>query len=290
MLQLNGSVDLANNYSLSIILPSIRTHLLDSWYDSAAAACRDHTFQVIITSPFEISNHLRKASNVVYLHSYSNPSVVTQEAILASEGELIFLTTDDGYFMDDCLSMAISAWQKHCSTKDIVNMRYREGQNYGGGPMPDAYWYPWSHPPLQLPGVKRSWFIAPQFMMSRNYFFDLGGIDCVFEYSNYGIHDMTFRAQAQGARIFQSPKEVLCANHFPDDTVDHKPIYDAQTFYDLPIFQKIYSDPDAAIKRGNIDYNNWKQYNKIWERRFDPNNLPKTYEEMMAQKNGKHKV
>lgn len=277
-------------YDLSIVVPSIRTHLLEDWYKSAEAACANHSWELVLTSPFEPPASIVNRENVIFFPDYANPSAVSQKAFLRAHGKLIFLTTDDGYFMDNCLDMAVDSWLSINDDKIITNMRYREGENYGGGPMPDAYWYPWSHGPLQLPGVKRSWFIAPQFMMSRQALLDLGGIDCQFEYSNYGIHDMTFRAQAQGFRIFQSPKEVLCANHFPDDTVDHKPIYEAQTFYDLPIFQKMYSDPDAAFKRGNIDLYNWRNYDKIWERRFDPHNLPKTYEEMMAQKNGKHKI
>ena len=92
-----------------------------------------------------------------------------------------------------------------------------------------------------------------------------------------------FRVQADGGRLYDSQTDATTCNHYVDKTGDHAPIYDAQTFFDKPQFDEIYSVPNAANKRIKIPLDNWKQQPDVWERRFKKNDegeLPESYEEL----------
>ena len=117
--------------------------------------------------------------------------------------------------------------------------------------------------------------------MKLDYFKELGGWDCRYEYVNHSLHDLMFRVQADGGRLYDSQTDATTCNHFVDKTGDHAPIYDAQTFHDKPKFDAIYSVPNAAANRIKIDLNNWEQQPEVWDRRFekdDSGNLPESYE------------
>ena len=45
-------------YDLSIIVPTIRTHLLKDLYQSFCDSCNTHTFEVIFVGPFDIPESL----------------------------------------------------------------------------------------------------------------------------------------------------------------------------------------------------------------------------------------
>lgn len=264
-----------------MILPSIRPHFLPRFVESFSAACTKYDWEILVGSPFDLPP---LDSRVKLLKSYRNPSAVTQLLVAEAKKDLIFITTDDGYIMDHSIDICIDQWNRHhLSTRKqsiITCMRYREGNETQ--PMPDYYWYAWAHAPLMLPGIKKDWKLAPQLMMSRYWYNLLGGIDCQFEYSNYGIHDLVFRNQWLGKDIIISEVEVLNASHMPGESGDHKPIHNCQTYFDEPKFKEIYSQPDAAANRWQIPYDNWKQTEEVWSRRFkEP--LPTTYDEMLKQ-------
>ena len=81
-----------------------------------------------------------------------------------------------------------------------------------------------------------------------------------------------FRVQADGGTLYDSKLDATTCNHFLGKTVDHAPIFDAQTFFDKPIFDAMYSTPEAATSRVHLDLDNWKNSPEIWERRFKTKN------------------
>ena len=118
--------------------------------------------------------------------------------------------------------------------------------------------------------------------MKRDTYITHGGIDCQFEYSNHGIHDLMFRLQDAGGKVHHSLPEGLNCNHFMGRSGDHAPIHDAQTQHDSPLFKSIYTDPAAAKNRRMLRLDNWENEDEIWGRR-DYNEGASTYEDFLSE-------
>jgi len=262
---------------VSLLLPSIRTHKLRDFYFSAAAACKLHEWEIVVVSPFPIPENLEGLKNLKWLVDYGNPTRCTQLGARLCEGEYIYNCVDDGYFSDGCIDQGLKQI-KELGPKDIVNMRYRESECGNGPPMPLLYWNA-HRAGLGYPGVHPGWKIALHFLMKTSYYKALGGVDCQFEYMNHASHDLMFRAQHDGAGIFNSHCEGLVCTHFPNTTKDHAPIHHAQLDHDEPLFRKMYFDPGCPANRVNIDFDNWRSSDAVWHRRF-PHGRVDSYKEL----------
>lgn len=272
---------------ISIILPSIRPQNLIKFYSSLEKACQKHSFELIIASPYLIPNELLINPNIKFLHTYSTTTVAFQKACLIAQGEFVFNTSDDGLLLDNCLDEAYDFFQKNCSPIDRINMIYVEGvlndetleiinddilkstiEN-----MSSRYWNAHFHDDLScLAGIQSDWKLCIQFFMKLEYFKKLGGFDCQFEFNNHAIHDLSFRAQAGGSKVYNSEKPVYYGSHLPGTIKDHAPVHHAQINSDIHKFAKMYQEKDIAFKRIIIDYDNWKNQPDVWYRRF-PNEL-----------------
>ena len=268
---------------LSILVPGIRPHKWNELYKSTKIACTKYDYEIVFIGPFDPPDGLLQNNNIKYFKDYSSVPVCMQKATLECEGKLIFHTVDDGTLEKHSVDMAIDYYNKFCSEKDIVNMRYREGRDKKGDFKPLDYWKAWYHGDLRLRGIDTSWAISLQPMLSLQYFKEMGGFDCRFEYSNHCHHDFMFRTQMNGGKIINSPIEVCNADHFPGDMGDHAPITLAQHQHDDPKFFELYGYK-KPLERVKIDYNNWKNCPTVWKIRFNQEELPKTYEEMLEKK------
>lgn len=265
---------------LSILVPGIRPHNWIDLYESTKIACTKYDYEIVFTGPFDPPAQLLENNNVKYFKDYSSVPVCMQKATLECEGKLIFHTVDDGTLAKNSIDMAIDYYNKFCSKKDVINMRYKEGQEKKGNSMPMSYWKAWTHGDLRLRGIDRDWAISLQPMFSSQYFKDLGGFDCQFEYSNHCHHDFIFRVQMDGGKIINSPIESCNADHFPGISGDHEPICIAQHQYDDPKFFELYGSK-MPVDRVKIDYDNWKSCPSVWKIRFNKQKIPETYEEML---------
>ena len=152
----------------------------------------------------------------------------------------------------------------------------------GGNKMDKSYWQVSTFPDFRFPGIDQSWRIANQCIMDKNYFIELGGLDCVnFEYIDKPIHDFMFRLQKDGGQIHMAPEHCCIATWMPGTTGDHAPIHHAQISHDTPIFNAMYSKEETYGKRIRIEYDNWKDSPEVWERRFSKG-IPSSYEELCA--------
>jgi hypothetical protein len=52
---------------VSVILPTIRVHLLEAWYESLVLACPSHTFEVVCCGPFEPPPSILQLPNFTFL-------------------------------------------------------------------------------------------------------------------------------------------------------------------------------------------------------------------------------
>jgi len=264
---------------LSIVVPAIRVPKWPKFYESIEKSCKNYAWELILVSPFDLPEELKSKTNIKLIKDYGHPTRCLQLGLFEAEGALFFHTTDDALCYEDAIDEAIDFFMKNCNYKDVVNMRYKEGANYSGVTMQEGYWNAWFHGPLQLSGIPIDYKISLHHMLKTDYVIELGGYDCLFEHANFCLHDMMFRLQYDGGRIFDSPKEITTCDHYIGKTVDHGAIYDSHMENDQPLFTKMYSDPDVLKNRVKIDINNWASQSAVWTRRFKT--IPKSYEDVL---------
>jgi len=273
-----------HKYDISVLMPAIRTHQWLAMYGSLYNSCKKYTWELVLVSPFDLPDYMQHFDNIKLIKDYGCPSRCAQMGTYACEGRMMYHCVDDAFFLPDSIDIAMDYYNRECTRKDVINMRYREGANYSGPTLPMAFWTAWFHDELRLPGIPQHYKISCHHLMDFEYFRELGGWDCRFEYINHGLHDLMFRVQADGGVLYDSPTDATTVNHFVDKTGDHGPIYDAQTFFDKPQFDEMYSTSlNSAAERIHIELDNWKQCPEVWERRFEKKDgkLPTTYDQIL---------
>jgi hypothetical protein len=265
-------------YDISVFMPSIRTHKLESWYKSLELSCSRHSFEVVIAGPFEIPDSLAHRKNVKFVKTYSHPTKAAQLAAELCEGELVYHTTDDVLFypssIDDSIDELYSRNQPHA----VMSMRYIEGKGHSNNvTYPPEYWsmknfcqdcYFMSVPP--------DWRCNAQFMMRLDTFKYFGGFDCRFEYLTHAAGDLLLRMQAVGCTVYDSPNNVTNADWYEGTSVDHEPIHHAQLSHDVPLFFQTWANENS---RRRVDFLNYKNYPDVWDRRFR-DAQPQSYDEL----------
>ena len=83
---------------LSVFLPTIRTHLLEKWYETLCESCNSHDFEVIFCGPFDIPTTVSEHKNVKFIKDFGNPTRAAQIAAINCEGDYLYHTTDDVVF------------------------------------------------------------------------------------------------------------------------------------------------------------------------------------------------
>lgn len=262
-------------YDLGILIPAIRTYRWEPLYESLKIACKDNSFQVVFVSPFDLPSFFDDIENVKLIKEYGSVSRAIQKGMLEVDSNLVFSTVDDCIFMEDSLDCGIEQYKDECGYKDVMNMRYSEN----GDIQPKEYYAAWYNDTLRLPGISEDWQVAPQFIMNRNYFIELGGFDCRWEYSNEPQNDLMFRLQKDGGTIKHSDVYACVADWYQGEAGDHETIHMAQILHDYPILREIYMQKNDRI---HIDYDNWKNTPEVWERRF--HEKYETYEEMVEKR------
>lgn len=268
-------------YDVSVIMPAIRVPKWDSLYDSIEKSCKNFKFELILCGPFELTEKLSKLTNVKHIKDYGSPSRCAQIAANNASGRLIAHCVDDALFVEDALDLSIDFYNKNCTNKDVVNLRYTEGMNYSGNELPIDYWRAWHHPPLRINTIPQNYRLALHHLIDRKYFIEVGGYDCKFEYQNFNLHDLIFRIQYLGGNVYDSPITVTNCDFYPKGIVDHKPIEEAYEQNDYPLFVNLYSRENALkLRTSEVLFNNYLTTQVIWNRRFK-NNLPETYDDIV---------
>ena len=267
-------------YDVSLVIPAIRTHLWERMYGSIEKSCKEHSFELILISPFDLPPALEDRDNIKLIKDYGCPTRAAQIGSLHCESKLLYHCVDDAIFRPNAIDIAIDFYNNNCSYKDAVNMRYREGCDYAGDELALSYWRAHTHGDLRLRGIDPEWKISLHHLLDLEYFREIGGWDCQFEYLNHALHDIMFRIQADGGKVFNSPIEITSCDWMPGESGDHAPIHNAQIFHDEPLFRRMYGVPGIAKSRTKIDINNWKKADEVWNRRFGEK-LPESYESLM---------
>jgi GT2 family glycosyltransferase len=255
------------NYKLSICLPAHRTFLWERLYHSIQQSVgEDYSWELVMVGPNEPPPFFADKANFKFFKDYGSPSRAFQISIMLAEGELVTWASDDGFYTKDSLKLCIEKHEKeNLGHKDIVIVRHVEGRNHGGHQEPNDFWRAWHHPPLRLSGIPQDFYIILNGMMKLDYLRDLGGFDCIYENYNMNLHDLAFRAQRAGSKMYFSPTTCLNCDWNPNEG-DHVPITSAHNEHDMPLFTKLMSEPQED--RIKIDIFNWTKSAPVWKRRF----------------------
>jgi len=268
-------------YDISFFFPAIRTNLWENVYESLKKSCKKYNWELVFCGPFDLPDSLKEVENVKYIHETGNVSRAVQAGILQTNGKLIYIGNDDCTFRENMLDIALAAYNKRAHPVDIMQCTYVEGNT----PQPNIYWTTQFHATFKpLAGVDQSWLLATEPILHRDYFLELGGFDCNWEYMDMATHDFMFRAQKNGSKIIYSPAYVSDMTWWPDHQGDHGPIHDAMVLHDMNLFKEVWLHKNDRLK---IDYNNWKSAPAVWKRRF-PSEVYESYEALWKGENYTH--
>jgi len=268
--------------NISIIVPTIRPNLWERFYNSILNSCKKHDWELIFVGPFSNQYILEKDSRIKFIKSYSNPTTCFQIGIEKAKNSLLYFTSDDSVLYPDALDICAYDFNRFCAPVDALNVRYREGKDFGQYEFPLAYWIAGSYPGVYgQKFVNKNWSLAIQTICDREFFIKFGGFDCQFQFSNHAHADFSFRLQNFGGKVYHSRCEIANLTHIEGDTGDHAPVRSAQEIDDANLFNEIWNN---VSNRKFIDFNNYLEFkDKIWSKRFKKEY--NSYEELCKEEN-----
>ncbi len=257
-------------YDLSIILPSIRTELLETFYSSISASVGDYRYELIVVGPYNLPTSLQGTSNVKYIKDFGSPSRCLQMGTLLAEGEYMTWASDDGTYTPNSLSECLDLYSlngpgRHLQHKDGVIIRYWEADNKQGSLPDDSYWKAWTHADQRLPGIPEHYYCCPVGLYNTAYYISMGGIDCAFRHINMNAHSLAFRVQNDGGHFHLSPSCVLECDFDNVRSALHRPLDIAYANIDRPLYMQLYSQPFNPHHK-QIPYDSWMRAPTVWER------------------------
>lgn len=272
---------MSNNevYDLTVFMPSIRTHLLERWYESLEKSCKKYSFNVVVCGPFFPPQSLLDRPNFQFIQDYGSPCRAAQIAGIATTGKVMYHIVDDSLFIEDAIDNELDIFFGLKDENIIYGMRYVEGFGYNGVVQPMTYWRACCNDYKDYPkeSINPEWGQNCHFLMYSEVFKSVGGWDCeAFQYLNHACHDLSFRLQNNGFKWFDS-KDIATKCSWCPGSVEHKPIAIAQCEFDHHRFREIWWN--KPVDRFKIELNNWKNVPAIWTRRFKTG-LEKSYYEM----------
>jgi glycosyltransferase involved in cell wall biosynthesis len=251
---------------VSLIIPSIRPQNWPLLVSDMAASCVTNSWEIIFVGP-KMNNDISFYA-VKMIRDFGSPSRCFQIGASIAEGDYIAFCSDDCRITPSGFNMAIMEADAKMGREDGMTLLYSEGADYGGNQHEQPeYWIAHTHTDLRLPGVDPTWLINPTFMYRRDFFYEMGGMDCSFEHMNMNIHDLAFAVQGRGGRIIKSPSRVFQFNWTQSGvTPEYQPVFNAFVANDRPLIQSLYSNPMYSKLR-DVRFDNWRQQPAIWQRR-----------------------
>ena len=202
--------------------------------------------------------------NIRLLKDLGHPCRCSQIGLAHSRGKYVVWGADDGLFSPNmAIDKAFDIIPKH--RKGVVSFKFFEGKHAKAQQL-DSWWS------LGYHEIFRNHKYAPnhylmimQGLLQRDYLAEIGGWDCQFEHVGLGNIDLSIRLQNDGAKVVLGDK-VQDFVLLQGSKGDHGPVK-AGHRHDKGLFSQIYSYPSGSI-RTKIDFNNWKQAENVWHRRF----------------------
>jgi len=258
-------------YDLTVICPGIRVGNWQRLYESIAKSFFG-TWQIVFVGPYPPPDDLRAMENVKFIQDFGSPIRCQQIGLTFADGEWITWAADDGYFLENSLTVGWSKLvEQDMNPRCVVMGKYYEGNNDGDMPMQENKYYVLSnHDASRSSFIPKEYFMLNVGLVSKKILFELGGWDCCFEVCPMSYNDLAIRLQRHGCPFIIQDEMMFTCSHLPGHAGDHGPIHDAQVYHDQPLFMDIYSRPEC-VNRVAIPIDNWNMAPDVWTRRFPSN-------------------
>lgn len=260
-----------NKPELSVILPSIRPERLVPFYESLCKSTV-RQFELVIVSPYALPTELIEKRNVKYALDFGNPTRAQNIALNLCEGEIVTWQSDDAIMIEGAVDVHMDILKEMGDyNKNVVVAKYREGQIGSSDREINHYdrYFQIGGGPAASPYVPDNWWLFNVAFMYRSFLEKLGGFDSHYEGTWPSQTDLAIRAQASGAIVQMSGLPCMICDHMPGISGDHQPIYECQTFSDIPLLNMMYRDPNwRANRQLNVGLFDWKNEESVWTRRF----------------------
>lgn len=251
---------------ISILMPSIRTHLLEGVYNSISDSFHGD-WELVLVSPYPLPDTLKDKINILYIKDAGNPIRCRQRGLVEAHGEYICYAADDVLFYPNSLDIAYNTI-KDKDYKTIVLGKYREGNEDNPFMDSDEYYMLKTHDFLKQPmqGLP-DYMLLNTGLLSTKLMKEVGGFDCQFEACAMACVDLSIRVQNYGCKVIIQNEPIFKSTHLPGTIGDHEPIHNAQITHDQPLFLYLYLNP-ANKGRTIIPLDNWEKTPTRWIRRF----------------------
>jgi len=271
---------------LSVLVPGIRPEYWTDIYNSIIGSTSSSFELILITPyPYAIEPALLLAPNFKVIKDYGSPVRAHAIGAAIAEGELITWISDDGFFVPYGLETALARLDKMGNDiKNIVTYKFTENEKV----YTDEYYKINFHKDKEGNGIGSEhipddYFILNSAIMYREYYDQLGGINCDYECTALAYTDLAIRAQADDANVqlLEGIPILMCTQQ--NDNESHGIIHDAQITHDEPLYNKTYKK--ATWKEElqiNLDVKSqWKKADTLWSRKwksqFESTDTPYAY-------------
>lgn len=243
---------------LSVIVPSIRSEMLQGLYDSIHSSFSGE-WEFIVISPY--TNKIL-GKNMKCIYSSAHPTVCQQLGLIEAKGDYVCFGWDDGVYFPGAIDNMFAQLEPNSA----VSGKYIEGDIAPEYMRSHKYYIINTHTSASSPYIDNTFLLLNTGLVPREKLLEIGGFDCRFESTGISAVDMAIRLQLYGVKVILSEDVVLKCTWLPGDEGDHGPINEAVED-DFGLLHKKYRQP-IFHKRIVIPLDNYKQQPQIWERRF----------------------
>lgn len=199
---------------LSISITGLRINRWKRLIESTIGALGNYSYEIILTGPYEPSKEVLDIPNVKFVKHDGSPSETVQFTSTIADARFFTLLADDADCYPNTIAESLDLLLSKNPDKDLIAIRHIQTNNYNGitegfSQRSPEWWLAYTHPILRQKHVDSSWLITCNPLMSLEYYKYLGGIDTRFYHVNYNIHDLSFRAQKNGSKVYISPNIVM---------------------------------------------------------------------------------
>lgn len=249
---------------LSIVIPSINPETWPRIFDQIKSSVGNYSFEVICAGPnlpIGLQEQIQEGT-FKYIEDFGCPSRSFQRGAEDSQGKYIAFIPDDCTLDEGAFEETLDFVKDKPRNHGVI-LLYDEGS--GRQSKDFNYWKSSTHEDQRLAGVQPHWLTAPCFMYDREYFIEIGGLDCSYEHVNMNTHGVAYYIQGTGGEMHYSPRRIFKSSWSPP--TEATILFQAYLQNDKPRFTDFWSQADA-IEKYNVKFNNWKNQEEKWSRRY----------------------